>query len=124
MSIVGQSVAGAGRRQPPLGRLNGLITNDKFCLTRYAQLQLSWSRHAGYLDEKARRESVYPADKYAHLGGTDETPVANPPHLDDPCQRSAALGSSLPQPSAMDVSDATRSDRASADPQPGGVSCE
>ena len=28
----------------PDAQLNGLITNDKFCLTRYGKLQLSWWR--------------------------------------------------------------------------------
>ena len=109
--------------EPGKGAFNGLITNDKFCLTRYGQLQLSWSRYVCYLHGKAKRASVYPADEHAHLGGTDETPVADPPHHDAPCQRPAALGSRLSEPSAMDVSDA-EPDRVSANFQPGGIACE
>ncbi len=30
--------------EPRMRALNGLITNDKFCLTRTGQLRLSWPR--------------------------------------------------------------------------------
>ncbi len=110
-------------RHPGKVALNGLITNDKFCLTRYGQLQLNWSRYTGYLVGKAKRAAMYPADEHAHLGGTDETPMASPPHHDDPCQRSTTLESGLSEPSAMDVSDA-EPDGISANFQPGGTACE
>ena len=35
---------GAKAMQPGVGPLNGLITNDKFCLTRTGRLQLNLSR--------------------------------------------------------------------------------
>jgi hypothetical protein len=109
--------------EPGKGALNGIIANDKFCMTRYGQLRLSWSRHAVYLQGEIRRESGYPADEHAHSGGTDETPVAHPSYDSHAGERPAALGSSLSEPSAMDVSDATpdRPDRASVDFQSGGV---
>ena len=34
---------------PAEGALNGLITNDKFCLTRTGRLRLSWPRARGGL---------------------------------------------------------------------------
>ncbi len=32
------------RLELPIDLLNGMITNDKFCCTRWSQLQLSWWR--------------------------------------------------------------------------------
>ena len=111
---------------PGEAALNGIIANDKFCMTRHGQLRLSWSRASVYLHSKIRREFGYPLDEHAHLGGTDETPVAHPSYDSDACKRPAALGSSLSEPSAMDVSDAgpEKPDRTSVTPHPGGVSCE
>jgi hypothetical protein len=39
--VLGQSAAAS---EPTECSLNGLITNDKFCLTRAGKLQLSWPR--------------------------------------------------------------------------------
>jgi hypothetical protein len=41
------------RFELPVHQLNGMITNDKFCCTRWGQLQLSWWRRPLRL----RRES-------------------------------------------------------------------
>ena len=109
--------------EPCEGALNGIIANDKFCMSRYGQLRLSWSRYSVYLQGKIRRESGYPSDEHAHPGGTDETPVAHLSYDSHAGERPAALGSSLSEPSAMDVFDATpdRSDRTSVSSQSGGV---
>jgi hypothetical protein len=37
----------AGARQPRERALNGLITNDKFCLMRHARLRLRWRSRGG-----------------------------------------------------------------------------
>ena len=112
--------------QPAERAFNGIIANDKFCMTRYGQLRLSWSRHAVYLQGKIRRESGYPADEHAHSGGTDETPVAHPSYDSHAGERPAALGSSLSEPSAMEVFIGAPSGQTgpASTPQPGGVSCE
>jgi hypothetical protein len=59
---------GAEAVQPGVGSLNGLITNDKFCLTRTIWLRLSWPRA-----RVLRRVSVplYLRDEFTHRGGDD-----------------------------------------------------
>src|SRR5438876_2537663 len=48
----------------PEVQLNGMITNDKFCCTRWRQLQLSWWRRP--LDRKSTRlNSSHPSISYA-----------------------------------------------------------
>ena len=39
-------------------RLNGMITNDKFCCTRWGQLQLSWWRRPLRLRQESDHERI------------------------------------------------------------------
>src|SRR5260370_37464012 len=79
---IGQPILGPA--QLVLGVLeaifNGLVTNDKFCLSRPARLHLShWHRPlCQRLSDAVPR--VYPAHHYGGVGGcTDEAPpVADP----------------------------------------------
>src|SRR6201995_5886996 len=92
--------------QPPVAAepgeraLNGLITNDKFCLTRTVWLRLSWPRARGL-----RRASapLHLCDELTHCGGEDATAtqLAGPAHRCTHGQRSAALGPGLPASPAM-----------------------
>src|SRR5262249_47985053 len=53
--------------------LNGVITNDKFCLTRQGHLQLTWWRFPlRRRGEAARRDVAAPVEA-AQRGGSDET---------------------------------------------------
>jgi len=82
---------------------NGLITNDKFCLSRTARLTLTWSRRPLRLRDQSTGEPVYPSDETSHCGGTDETPVENSPRVETGPGRATPMGSGLPIPSAMDT---------------------
>src|SRR5215204_6929100 len=82
--------------------LNGLITNDKFCLTRPGQLRLSWPRARGGLrgpgrpqlpGEVTRRGEEHAAAAATHL--------ARSAHRRADRDRPAALGSGLPAPPAV-----------------------
>src|SRR5215469_12333932 len=53
--------------QPREAPLDGLLTNDKFCLTRTAVLPLSWSRQPLRL-----RTVSLQSRGSVHAGGTDE----------------------------------------------------
>jgi len=80
------------------GDVNGLITNDKFCLTRAGRLRLSWPR--------ARVRSLPPAyssGDVIHRGGEHAAAahLARPAHRRSDGDRPAALGSGLPAPPAI-----------------------
>jgi hypothetical protein len=66
---------------PGKGALNGLITNDKFCLTRIGRLQLSWSRARSELWASGLPQLFGEA---THRGGehaaAEAAPLANPAH--------------------------------------------
>ncbi len=83
--------------------VNGMITNDKFCMTRLGHLQLSWSRYDVYLARKRRTTPDYPSDELVHRGGPHETAVAHPPTDNAPSPWPTTLGSSLPTTTAMDA---------------------
>ena len=103
--------------QPGKGPLNGLITNDKFCLTRTERLQLSWPR-ARVPHRPAARP--YPPNEVTHRGGQHATAAA---HLARPADRradddgTAALGPGVPAPRAM------RNDQSPRAGGPAGAPC-
>src|SRR5581483_9710312 len=80
---------------------NGIVTNDKFCMSRTARLRLSRYRHAPYPRQWVSHELAYPSDEPAHRGGPHETSLDHPSPLGRNPRRRAALGSSLPMPSAL-----------------------
>src|SRR5690242_49112 len=100
------------RVQPPVaaepseGSFNGLITNDKFCLTRTVWLRLSWPRARGLRRVPA---PLHLRDELTHRGGEDATAtqLAGPAHRCTHGQRSAALGPGLSASPAMGGSDPT-----------------
>jgi hypothetical protein len=101
--------------EPGEAPLDGLLTNDKFCLTRTAMLPLSWSRQPLRLRTVSlqNRGSV-------HAGGTDEAHahVERPTPANSAQRRADSLGSSLSAPAAVD--DRSRGSSDSARPSAGG----
>jgi hypothetical protein len=82
--------------QANVGDVNGMITNDKFCLSRFLQLQLSWSRIGLYQRRQNKSKSGYPSDEtISHTGGTYETRMAYSSSNQSEIGRAATLGSSL-----------------------------
>src|SRR5262249_1241361 len=81
---------------------DGLLTNDKFCLTRTAVLPLSWSRQPLRL-RTAPVVSLQSCGS-VHAGGTDEPHVrmAHPTPADPTPRRADPLGSGLSAPAAVD----------------------
>lgn len=75
--------------------LNGLITNDKFCITREVRLKLSWWR-------KPLKERVDTADAVQSCGGKNETRMAEAASADRASRCPAALGSGLPDVADVD----------------------
>jgi hypothetical protein len=72
--------------------LNGLFTNDKFCLSRFGQLSLTWWRYP--LRLRGRHSDLQTASlgEVAHQGGSHETAVAHSPADVRPSRRAATLG--------------------------------
>src|SRR5215470_8406418 len=82
--------------------INGLITNDKFCLIRRSQIKLQWSRN---LYRFRPRKSQYAPDETSHQGGYHETPVADTASVSANGRRGTTLGSRLPASHAMGSTD-------------------
>ena len=80
---------------------NGLITNDKFCMSRAVRLKLTWSRRPLRLRRPSTGESTYPLNENNRCGGADETPMANSSKSAAETGRATPMGPSLPTPSAM-----------------------
>ncbi len=88
---------------------NGMITNDKFCMSRHVRLQLSHWRLAQRSQQDMTARLSYPSERdvsmLQHRGGmNEETSMEMPPSASGADGSSAPLGYSLPVPSAMDRS--------------------
>jgi hypothetical protein len=94
------------RRNPlldkPVVLLNGLITNDKFCLIRVSQQKLRYSRRPRVRTCQTAGSYEYPRDEGQHRGGTNEATVANPSSVSTDHGCGAAVGSGLPTSPGMD----------------------
>ncbi len=124
---VAQFLEPAHRGQHPQHRLNGLITNDKFCLTRVAHVQQITRRARMPRRVATAPLSIYPSDVLTHLGGSDETPMAYLPHHDPASRWTTALGSGLSAPPPVGVDEPTGAGSqagAGALPPRGGDPCE
>jgi hypothetical protein len=111
--------------KPSEQTLNGLITNDKFCLTRMGRLRLSWSRARSGL-----REAVVPQlfGDAIHRGGehaaAEAASLGCSAHRCVDTNQPAALGPGLPAPPAVG-GEFPRADKGAGVPDPaGGVPCE
>ena len=94
-------------RQQRQNGLNGLITNDQYCLTRIAHVQ-QITRRAQRLGRAAPTPlPIYPSDGLTHLGGSDETAMACLPHHDHAFRRATALGSGILAPPPVGVGQPT-----------------
>jgi hypothetical protein len=91
--------------QADIRDINGMITKDKFCWSRPARLQLTWSRYDVYLQRKGRTTvHGYPSDEHAHPGGSHETAAVADKAADQPTsRRPTPLGSGLSAPPAVDA---------------------
>ncbi len=84
-------------------RLNGLITNDKFCLIRTGRLALSWWRRPLRLRDPAT--AMYLHEVSVPRGGAYEAVMASAPIAADEPGWGAAVGSGLPAPAALGDAD-------------------
>ena len=105
------------------GAFNGLITNDKFCLTRVRRLQLSWPRARGGLRGTAAPQL---SGEVTHRGGEHAAAayLACPAHWRVDANQPAALGPGLPAPPAVGGDEFIRADKGAGVPDSaGGVPC-
>ena len=102
------------------GLFNGLITNDKFCMTRTGQLRLSHWRRPLRLRASDTEQKVYSASEKSECGGSHETPVENLSGSTGIPERTEPMGSSL----SLSTGDRSlcRSDTEAN--EPGGATCE
>lgn len=89
-----------GRHGPPLLQsapkpLDGLIANDKFCLTRPEQLVLSWWRCPLRRREPEQAQRGAVPDTESDRGGAHAAPMAGPPPDAADRGRDAPVGSGL-----------------------------
>ncbi|CAI07190.1 hypothetical protein ebA1938 [Aromatoleum aromaticum EbN1] len=81
--------------------LDGLITNDKFCVTRFVRLTLTSPRH-DWRRQGTAQHAACPSAESVLCGGGHETPMADSPADEAVAGRSAAVGSSLPAVAGME----------------------
>jgi hypothetical protein len=74
---------------------NGLITNDKFCLSRSGRLVLNWWRLPLRLRDRAREGAGTVPDQESDRGGAHEALLAGPPADAADHGRSLAVGSGV-----------------------------
>src|SRR4030095_11650240 len=82
--------------------INGLITNDKFCMIRQSQVRLRWSRQSYRFRP---RKSPYAPDETSHQGAYYETAVANTSTVSGVGRRGTTVGSGLPASPALEPTD-------------------
>src|SRR5829696_5794899 len=85
---------------PGASPLDGLITKDKFCMTRHGRLSLSWSRRRATVTQSLTNRTAsgpaYPPAGITQHGGIYETPVARTSGSDGASGRPPTLGQGLP----------------------------
>ena len=79
--------------------LNGMITNDKFCMIRQGRVQLRWSRRPYRFRP---RKSDYAPDEIRQEESRHETPLADTAAVPADGGRGAAVGSGLSIPRGLD----------------------
>ena len=79
--------------------LNGMITNDKFCMIRQGRVQLRWSRRPYRFRP---RKSDYAPDEIRQEESRHETPLADTAAVPADGGRGAAVGSGLSIPRRLD----------------------
>jgi hypothetical protein len=81
--------------------LNGLITNDKFCMSRMSPSRVHWARRPPLRQAHSLATTGYLHNDLAHCGGADETSVAHTSPVSRDGGWSPAMGSSLPAPASL-----------------------
>src|SRR5260221_4822693 len=66
----------------PESSFNGTITNDKFCMSRAQQLNLTWSRCPLRLRHLCSDPQTSSSDETTHPGGNHEAPLESLPKPD------------------------------------------
>src|SRR5215831_4568222 len=79
--------------------VNGLVTNDKFCMSRQSQMTLHWSRKP-YRSRPPK--SAYAPAEMSQQGGYHETPLADTASVAGDSRRHASVGPSLSTSPAME----------------------
>ena len=79
--------------------LNGMITNDKFCMIRQGRVKLRWSRRPYRFRP---RKSDYASDDRRHEESSHETPLADTAPIPADGGWSTTVGSGLPISSRVD----------------------
>ena len=87
---------------PAMVLLNGLITNDKFCITRVSQQKLRYLRRPRAFTCQTTSACAYLRDEPQHRGGAHEATVASPSSVSVDLGCGAAVGSGLPTSPGMD----------------------
>jgi hypothetical protein len=82
--------------------INGLVTNDKFCMSRQIKIKLYWSRKPS---RSRLRKSAYAPTEISQQGGYHETPLADTASVSGSSRRHATVGSRLPISPAMEPSE-------------------
>src|SRR5215208_4351424 len=107
---------------PGVRPLDGLLANDKFCMSRQARLSLSHSRRPNLMrlqTDGATEGSAYPSAGITRHGGDDETSVAPTSGSSGTPGCEAALGSGVPGHPAVELR--KRASSCSEGEQRGGV---
>jgi hypothetical protein len=86
----------------PMVLLNGLITNDKFCMSRISPSRMRWARRPPQRRAPPAMTDYLHNDS-EHCGGSHETPVAHPASVPGGRGRRAAMGSGLPTPASLEL---------------------
>ena len=82
-----------------LGLFDGLLANDKFCMSRHVRLSLSYSRRPNLTRRRtdwATDARAYPPAGITRHGGDDETALARTSGNSETPGREATLGPGLP----------------------------
>ena len=104
---------------PGEGALNGLIANDKFCLTRALRLRLGWPRARGRL--RTRNPAQLPGEfAYRGEGHAAAAQLAGPAHGRADGDRPAAPGPGIQASPAVGDDTAASSDRGAGGGNPAG----
>jgi hypothetical protein len=86
-----------------VSNINGLITNDKFCMVRWAKLRLRAQPSYPLCHYPMYQpDHRYPSDETFHPGGNHETSMACSPRTQALSGWTTTLGSRLSVPPAMD----------------------
>src|SRR4051794_9423812 len=103
--------------EPSPGR-DGLITNDKFCLSRFGRLRLSWWRLP--LRLRGLVQANGPSLQTMSAAGGNDAAVAGAPRAPSPSGRAAPVGSGLSANPGLDPTRERRRPRRPPAPPTGG----